>query len=217
MSINTVVGPVQRERTVAISGTDRFSTSRFTKETAINKPGRFTGALCIAVLALAFAPLAARADDGVPFQGAMAVSATVNANTGNAVYCGGAPHSLAAEAHGNGFTSLGAFTFSFVKTADIPGPMHGCATLTAANGDTLMATYDGTAGVPHGNGFAPATGTLTITGGTGKFLGAKGTLNFTVVFLLEYPGLSFAGGPPAPLAYVSAFYTLEGSLMLRGD
>jgi hypothetical protein len=104
-----------------------------------------------------------------------------------------------------------------MKTVDIPGAMHGCATLTASNGDTLIATYDGTAGVPHGNGFAAATGTLTITGGTGRFAGAKGTLNFTVAFLLEYPGPSFAGGPPAPLAYVSAFYTLEGNLAFRGD
>ena len=30
------------------------------------------------------------------------------------------------------------------KTLDVTGPMHGCLTLTAANGDTLTATYDGT-------------------------------------------------------------------------
>jgi hypothetical protein len=65
----------------------------------------------MAVLSLGIAPSAAQADNGIPFQGAMAVSATVNANTGNTVSCGGTPHSLAAEAHGGGFTSLGAFTF----------------------------------------------------------------------------------------------------------
>jgi hypothetical protein len=202
---------------ICLSAAIQIPKSRLLKKAAMTKTCRIMGLVLIAALPVALAPAAARADDGIPFQGALAVSATVNANTQNTAYCGGSPHSLAAEAHGNGYTSLGAFTFSFVKTVDLPGPMHGCATLTAVNGDILTAIYDGTAGAPHGNGFAPATGTLTITGGTGKFQGAKGTLNFTVVFLAENPGPSFTGGPPAPLLYVSAFYTLQGNVMLHGD
>jgi hypothetical protein len=126
----------------------------------------------------------------------MVVTDTANPNTAKAVYCGGLPLALVAEAHGNGYTSLGAFSFSFVKTVDIPGPMHGCATLTAPNGDTLAAIYDVTAGPRNSNGFAPATGTLTFTGGTGKFRNASGKAEFTVVFLGLYPGASFPGGPP---------------------
>jgi hypothetical protein len=47
------------------------------------------------------------------------------------------------ETRGNGYTSPGAFSFSFKNAVDLPGPMHGFATLTAANGDTLLAVNDG--------------------------------------------------------------------------
>jgi hypothetical protein len=181
---------------------------------AMKKTLPLMGSVLVTAVSLALAPAAALADDdsGMPFQGAMVVTATGNPNTGNVAYCGGSPYALVAEAHGNGYTSLGAFAFAFMKTVDSAGPMHGCAALTAANGDTLMATYDGTLGAADSNGFKPATGTLTITGGTGKFQNASGTVNFSAVFLGLYPGSSFTGGPPKPELYFSAFYILEGNV-----
>ena len=53
--------------------------------------------------------------------------------------------------------------------AEPEGAMHGCLTLTAPGGDILNATYDGTGGLPNANGFLSASGTLTFTGGTGRF------------------------------------------------
>ncbi len=125
---------------------------------------------------LVLAPLAAWGEDGMPFQGTIAVTATASPNTGNpsAVYCGGAPLMLVAEGHGNGQTSLGPLNFFLQKTLNLPGLMHGCVILTAPNGDELKATYDGTESVPNANGFITATGTLTFTGGTGRFQNASG-------------------------------------------
>ena len=50
----------------------------------------------------------------------------------------------------------------------------GRVTLTAANGDVLTGTSTGRAVV--GGGIAAVTETVTITGGTGRFAGATGTL-----------------------------------------
>ena len=66
--------------------------------------------------------------------------------------------------------------------------MHGCLTLTAANGDTMSAIYDGMEndilflGVKESYGFQFGMGTLTFTGGTGQFRGATGTVKFTASF-----------------------------------
>jgi hypothetical protein len=48
------------------------------------------------------------------------------------------------------------------------------ATLTAANGDTLTLSGEGTACAA--NGRAISSGALTVTGGTGRFAGATGSL-----------------------------------------
>jgi hypothetical protein len=173
------------------------------------------GSLALAAMTVALAPQAALADDGVPIQGAFAITATARPNTGGVSFCGGPPLALAAEGHGNGFTTLGALSFSLEKTLDVPGAMHGCVILTAPNGDTLNATYDATEGVPNANGFISATGTLTFTGGTGRFQGASGSANFTAVFLGIYPASSFLGGTTAPLQ-VSANYTFQGNLQFHG-
>ena len=47
-------------------------------------------------------------------------------------------------------------------------------TLIAANGDTLSFSGGGTACAP--NGSAIGSGELTVTGGTGRFAGASGSL-----------------------------------------
>lgn len=107
------------------------------------------------------------------------------------------------ESHGVGNSTLGAFSVSLQKT--IVGPdMHGCLILMAPNGDTLGATYDGTQSTPNINNFRDATGTLTFTGGTGRFAGASGNANFTAVF-------SRIGGTVAPIQGM-AFYSVDGTL-----
>ena len=53
---------------------------------------------------------------------------------------------------------------------------------TAANGDQLFGTYVGSASViqpPAPNGIFGITGTVTFTGGTGRFTGATGTTAMT--------------------------------------
>jgi hypothetical protein len=53
---------------------------------------------------------------------------------------------------------------------------------TAANGDQLFGTYEGSASViqaPAPIGIFDITGTLTFTGGTGRFTGATGTTTMT--------------------------------------
>lgn len=165
---------------------------------------------------LLLAPWSALADEGVPIQGAFAVTASATPNTGGVTYCGGTALSLAVEAHGTGFSSLGALSLSLVKTINVPGAMHGCLTLVSPDGDTLNATYDGTEGAADANGFSPAAGTLTFTGGTGLFQGATGSAKFTAVFLALYKNSSFIGGTSSPLQ-VSAYYTIDGRVSLHGD
>jgi hypothetical protein len=60
-------------------------------------------------------------------------------------------------------------------------------TLTAANGDTLTMSGSGTSCA--GPGGIVATGTFTVTGGTGRFSGASGTITESVARV---------GPPPAP-------------------
>ena len=93
--------------------------------------------------------------------------------------------------------------------------MHGCLILTAPNGDTLSAIYDGTEGAPNANNFiVSATGTLTFTEGTGRFRNASGIAHFTADFSTIYPASSFLGGTTAP-AQVMAFYSVEGTVSLH--
>ena len=82
--------------------------------------------------------------------------------------------------------------------------------LTAADGDSLEATYDLIQ--PNSTSdFNTASGNLTITGGTGRFSGATGTLKTTAVFLNLYPANSFLGGGTAPLQVV-ANYVVNGTV-----
>lgn len=178
---------------------------------------RLLGSLALAAMIVAVAPSAALAEEGVPIKGTFTVAATVTPNTGNVTYCGGKPLNLAVEAHGTGYSTLGALSLSLQKTIASSGPaMHGCLILTAPNGDTLSAIYDGTEGAANANNFITGTGTLTFSGGTGRFWGASGSADFTAVFSLIYPQISFAGGGSGPLQ-VMAFYSVEGNVSLHGD
>ncbi len=157
--------------------------------------------------------LTVSAESGRPIQGAFAVTATAIAGYSGSAYCGGTAYNVEVEAHGDGYTSLGAMSFSLIKTVQNPGPaMHGCLTLTATNGDALYATYDGTEGGPNAHGFAFATGTLTFTGGTGQFAGASGSATFTASFLVF--GGSFTSSSPGQ---VSAYYEFQGNLQPHGQ
>jgi hypothetical protein len=67
------------------------------------------------------------------------------------------------------YTAVAEFTVNFAT-----GAGGGSITFTAANGDRLVATETGQA--TDANGIADITETATITGGTGRFVGATGML-----------------------------------------
>lgn len=73
-------------------------------------------------------------------------------------------------------THLGRYAAAFKATVNLfDGSATGSYTFTAANGDQLFSTFTGL-GVPAGDGLASITETLTITGGSGRFAGAGGTV-----------------------------------------
>jgi hypothetical protein len=115
-------------------------------------------------------------------QASFTVAFAATANSPPVAYCGGPALDYKVEAHGDGYSSLGALVFFLQKT--IGGANgHGCLTLSTPDGDSLFATYDLTEGQPNANNFVTdVSGTLTFTGGTGLFKGAKGKATFTAVF-----------------------------------
>ena len=176
---------------------------------------KLLGSLALAAFSFAFAPQTLLAYD-IPFQASFAVAFSATPNTANIAYCGGTPGSVAIEAHGDGFSTLGALALSLQKTQAV-ALFHGCITLTAAGGDSLTAIYDAAGSAPpNANHFSPATGTLTFTGGTGRFAGATGTATFTAVFDAFYPGSSFAGGTGTAPLQGMAFYVVHGKVSLGG-
>jgi hypothetical protein len=146
---------------------------------------KLLGSFALAAIAVALMPTPGLAE-GYPFQASITVAFAAAPNTGNIGFCGGptgpAAYPFVVEAHGVGASTLGFLSMTLEKTLPAVGPMHGCVTLTAVNGDTLSATYDGTEGVPDALGFQFGTGTLTFTGGTGRFRGASGKVSFTGTF-----------------------------------
>jgi hypothetical protein len=154
--------------------------------------------------------------DGLPIQGAFAVTYASTPNTSGASYCD-PTHTvlpIAVEAHGDGFTSLGALSLFLQKGLSATGVFQGCLTLIAANGDTLTAIYTAQGTAPNSNNFSAATGMLVFTGGTGRFHGATGNAKFTATFANIYPASSFLSGGTAPLQGM-AYYVIEGSVSLR--
>ena len=176
---------------------------------------KLVGSLAIVALSCALVPQNALAYD-IPFHASFAVAFSGTPNSDNTTYCGGTPGPVAIEAHGDGFSTLGALAFSLQKT-QAGALFHGCLTLTTPNGDTLTATYDaeGTA-PPNANHFSPATGTLTFTGGTGRFTGASGEATFTAVFDAFYPASSFASGTGTAPLQGMAFYVVQGKVSFSG-
>jgi hypothetical protein len=164
--------------------------------------------LCAAVLM----PLAAVAQPRFHLQGSFSIAAEASPNKTGATFCGGSPtDEIVAQGYGTGFSTMGAFTFALHKTLNLStGEYHGCVVLTDPDGDTLEANYD-LVQPSSTSDFNTGRGSLTITGGTGRFSGATGTLKMTAVFLSLYPANSFVGGGAAPLQ-VAANYIVDGTV-----
>jgi hypothetical protein len=81
--------------------------------------------------------------------------------------------------------------------------------MTAGNGDTMEGTYAGTGdrSLRDENGFGPFQGTLTLTGGTGKFRHTSGVLSFTAVLGPASVGVT------SPTANGMAFYLVQGDMV----
>jgi hypothetical protein len=148
-------------------------------------------ALAFVLAGVAFTPKAALADSGVLIDGAFVVSAAAPSAID---FCTreGTPSGISIEARGIGSASrLGPLFLKITKCLTFPGggsvgsggvgTYAGTFAITAGNGDTLNGTYAGTEDFSglDANGFGPFQGTLTVTGGTGRFSDASGVLSFT--------------------------------------
>jgi hypothetical protein len=130
-------------------------------------------AFALAAVAFLFASGVAFAGDQVPFKGSdlgyFVVSPTGNPTvvltqdfaTGRATHLG--KYKLVAQ--------------EFINLATLE-VTDGSFTITAANGDTIYGTYSGQAAATDKPGVITYDVTGPITGGTGRFEGATGTLNF---------------------------------------
>ena len=131
----------------------------------------------IATAALAALTLAGPVSAGtdLPFKGALAGNATVTP-------LGGPMVAVVIEATGTA-THIGRFTLQaphVVNQATLTAV--GTYTLTAANGDVLTADLAGTARMVEPPNVVAITETATVTGGTGRFAGATGSIQVERVF-----------------------------------
>jgi hypothetical protein len=179
--------------------------------------------LALAILTGTVRPRAAQANEEAPFKGTPTVQVEVITTIGgcapgdvNCNTCLG-NSSFYIEAQGIGDTSLGTMFVEVLKCFNAAGGSFGTyagtLTTTAPNGkDSLTWAYSGqndNAGDFYG--FGPFSGALTVTGGTGKFDGAQGSASFTAASGPASPG-------PSPNSLVAmAFYSIHGSLALRGN
>jgi hypothetical protein len=109
------------------------------------------------------------------------------------------PDMLPVETHSISSGQLTHLGRSIMQTTHCPTTtgetVGGKATITAANGDQLTATYYVSTSVPFENigDVAIQEGLLKITGGTGRFQGASGDLKMTV--FVTYQGLADPSWP----------------------
>jgi hypothetical protein len=121
--------------------------------------------LSAVILAIVFAFLASPQPvlaDKLRLQAAFTVAFAATLNSPPVACCGEPALPFKVEAHGDGYSSLGALAFFLQKTVD-GNTGHGCLTLSTPDGDSLFATYDLTQGQPNANNF------VKFTGGTGLF------------------------------------------------
>ena len=131
-------------------------------------------ALTAAALLLSLAGPAS-AGDQVPFKGTLAGTASVTPLT---------PPIVAVEIQATGTaTHIGRFTLEaphVVNQATLTAV--GTYLITAANGDTITADLAGTAVMVDPPNVIAVTETATVTGGTGRFAGATGSIQVERVF-----------------------------------
>jgi hypothetical protein len=125
------------------------------------------------------APTLAKGDHGDAASKAKHVHGTILEATEAGPIQAGPPPISVRHLEGEGTAShLGRFTVVADFTLNLATATgSGSVTYTAANGDVLTGTVTGQAVV--GGGIAVVTETVTITGGTGRFAGATGTLTVT--------------------------------------
>jgi hypothetical protein len=115
------------------------------------------------------------AGDQVPFKGTLAGTATITP-------LGGPIVAVEIDATGTA-TYLGRFTLEAPHTVNQATlTAVGTYTLTAANGDTITADLAGTARMVEPPNVIAITETATVTGGTGRFADASGTIQVERVF-----------------------------------
>jgi hypothetical protein len=123
--------------------------------------------------------------------------ANFSANLNTTIQLTGAPPIQSVRSFGSGIaTHMGKTSFEAASTVNFtvqPATINGTAILTAANGDELHTAFTGTTATAAGT----ATGNFvhTITGGTGRFSNASGTLKATSIHNLatQKGVLSFEG------------------------
>jgi hypothetical protein len=175
----------------------------------------------VALMTLAVPRRPARADEGTPFKATLPVqfiaSQICAPGDASCLACTGLG-GFFVEAQGLADSSLGPLFAQVLKCFNPNGAPFGTyagtLTTTAPNGkDALTWAYSGkndNAGDFYG--FQPFSGTLTITSGTGKFAGARGSASFTAAG----PPTFTAGPSPIQLAG-TAFYYVQGRLQLTGE
>ncbi len=162
------------------------------------------GALVLAVVALT--PKAALAHGDEPIDGSFAVSIAAPSVV---VTCSGGGIPIQAQGIGS-VSGLGPLFLKIMKCLTFPGgapvgTYAGTTEMTVSNGDTLKATYEGTQdfSMVDGDGFGPFQGTLTFTGGTGRFSHASGVLSFTAIS---------SGSVNDAKANGQAYYLVQGTM-----
>jgi len=177
--------------------------------------GSALGILLLAAIAVAVAPTAVLADDdnGVPIKGTFAVSfvrpAAPSPVTGPYCASGGIP--IEAQGIGN-VSKVGPLFLTVKKCATVAGSAvtyAGTFTMTDGNGDNLRGAYAGTQDntLRDENGYVSFQGTLTFTGGTGRFSHASGMLSFTAV------ATPVSVGVTAPTVNGMAYYLVHGNML----
>ena len=176
------------------------------------------GVLVLSAIAVAATPGGAQADNGdhgAKIEGTFTVSFMhVSASD----YCAseGTPGGIPVEAQGIGSVErLGPLFLTVKKCLTFPGGLGtyaGTFKMTDGSGDSLEGRYKGTQdfGLLDENGFGPFQGTLTITGGTGKFRHTRsGALRFKAVASPTSVGVT------AQTVNGMAFYLVEGVMSGR--